>query len=50
MVLYRFFAGLSTQEAAALMGKREGSIRALQFRALQALRRRLGGLADLDVG
>lgn len=50
VVLYRFFAGLSTQEAAALMGKREGSIRALQFRALQALRRRLGGLADLDVG
>ena len=42
VILYRFFAGLTTHETATLMGKREGSIRALQFRALQSLRRRLG--------
>jgi RNA polymerase sigma-70 factor, ECF subfamily len=39
VVLYRFFAGLSPAEIGRLMGKREGSIRALQFRALEALRR-----------
>lgn len=42
VVTYRFFAGLSPAEIGALMGRREGSIRALQFRALQALRSRLG--------
>ena len=39
VILYRFFAGLSPSEIGALMGKREGSIRALQFRALESLRR-----------
>jgi RNA polymerase sigma-70 factor (ECF subfamily) len=38
VIVYRFFAGLSHGEIAALMGKREGSIRGLQFRALEALR------------
>jgi RNA polymerase sigma-70 factor (ECF subfamily) len=38
----RFFAGLSAREAAAVMGKQEGTIRGLQFRAIAALRRRLG--------
>jgi RNA polymerase sigma-70 factor (ECF subfamily) len=39
VVAYRFLAGLSPAEIGNLMGKREGTIRALQFRALQSLRR-----------
>ena len=38
----RFFAGLSVMEAAAAMGRQEGTIRGLQFRAIAALRRSLG--------
>jgi RNA polymerase sigma-70 factor (ECF subfamily) len=38
----RFFAGLSAREAAEAMGKQEGTIRGLQFRAIAALRRQLG--------
>jgi RNA polymerase sigma-70 factor (ECF subfamily) len=38
----RFFAGLSTYEAAAAMGRQEGTIRGLQFRAIASLRRSLG--------
>ena len=38
----RFFAGLSAREAAEVMGKQEGTIRGLQFRAIAALRRQLG--------
>jgi RNA polymerase sigma-70 factor (ECF subfamily) len=41
VVLFRFFAGLSARETSAIMGKREGTVRALQFRALSTLRRRL---------
>ena len=41
-IALRFFAGLSAREAAAVMGKQEGTIRGLQFRAIAALRRRLG--------
>lgn len=37
----RFFAGLSAREAAIAMGKQEGTIRGLQFRAIAALRRHL---------
>jgi RNA polymerase sigma-70 factor (ECF subfamily) len=48
----RFFAGLSAREAAAVMGRQEGTIRGLQFRAIASLRRRLGidltGTADDD--
>ncbi|HSO28597.1 MAG TPA: sigma-70 family RNA polymerase sigma factor [Candidatus Sulfomarinibacteraceae bacterium] len=44
----RFFAGLSAREAAEAMGKQEGTVRGLQFRAIAALRRSLG--MDLDVG
>jgi RNA polymerase sigma-70 factor (ECF subfamily) len=40
----RFFAGLSAKEAAVAMGKQEGTIRGLQFRALAALRRELGAV------
>ena len=42
VVTYRFFAGLRPAEIAALMNRREGSVRALQFRAIEALRERLG--------
>ena len=41
VVVLRFFAGLTPGEVASVMGKREGSVRALQFRALAALRRQL---------
>jgi RNA polymerase sigma-70 factor, ECF subfamily len=42
----RFFAGLSAKEAAVAMGRQEGTIRGLQFRAIAALRRELGIQAD----
>jgi RNA polymerase sigma-70 factor (ECF subfamily) len=42
VIALRYFAGLSAAEAGAVMGKREGSIRALQFRAIASLRRTLG--------
>ena len=38
----RFFAGLSAREAAVAMGKQEGTVRGLTFRAIGALRRQLG--------
>jgi RNA polymerase sigma-70 factor (ECF subfamily) len=38
----RVFAGLSAKEAAEAMGRQEGTIRGLQFRAIAALRRELG--------
>ena len=38
----RFFAGLSVYEVAAAMGRQEGTVRGLQFRAIAALRRSLG--------
>jgi RNA polymerase sigma-70 factor (ECF subfamily) len=41
-IALRFFAGLSAREAAEAMGKQEGTIRGLQFRAIAALRRQLG--------
>jgi len=44
----RFFAGLSAREAAEAMGKQEGTVRGLQFRAIASLRRSLG--VELDVG
>ncbi len=37
----RFFAGLSAKEAAIAMGRQEGTVRGLQFRAIAALRREL---------
>jgi RNA polymerase sigma-70 factor, ECF subfamily len=42
---YRFMAGLSAREIGLVIGKREGSVRAIQFRALQALRRSLASEA-----
>jgi RNA polymerase sigma-70 factor (ECF subfamily) len=41
-IALRFFAGLSAREAAVVMGRQEGTIRGLQFRAIAALRRQLG--------
>lgn len=38
----KFIHGLNTQEVAQLMGKRQGAIRALQMRALQALAEVIG--------
>jgi RNA polymerase sigma-70 factor (ECF subfamily) len=38
----RFFAGLSVLETAIAMGRQEGTIRGLQFRAIASLRRSLG--------
>jgi RNA polymerase sigma-70 factor (ECF subfamily) len=42
----RFFAGLSARETADAMGKQEGTVRGLQFRAIGALRRQLGVQVD----
>ncbi|MFL5778939.1 MAG: RNA polymerase sigma factor [Chloroflexota bacterium] len=41
-IALRFFAGLSAKEAAVVMGRQEGTVRGLQFRAIAALRRELG--------
>jgi RNA polymerase sigma-70 factor (ECF subfamily) len=41
-IALRFFAGLSAREAAEVMGRQEGTIRGLQFRAIATLRRRMG--------
>jgi RNA polymerase sigma-70 factor (ECF subfamily) len=41
-IALRFFAGLSARETAEVMGKQEGTVRGLQFRAIAALRRQLG--------
>ncbi|MBI2781956.1 MAG: sigma-70 family RNA polymerase sigma factor [Chloroflexi bacterium] len=38
----RFFAGLSVLETAVAMGRQEGTVRGLQFRAIASLRRSLG--------
>ena len=42
MIELRFFAGLSALETAVAMGRQEGTVRGLQFRAIAALRRSLG--------
>jgi RNA polymerase sigma-70 factor (ECF subfamily) len=51
-IALRFFAGLSAREAAVAMGKQEGTVRGIQFRAIAALRRRLGleGGVDTSAG
>ena len=46
-IALRFFGGLSAREAAVAMGKQEGTVRGLQFRAIAALRRQLG-LSEID--
>ena len=47
VIAYRFFAGLSPREIGLLMDRREGAIRALQFRAIQTLRDSLGREIEL---
>jgi RNA polymerase sigma-70 factor (ECF subfamily) len=42
VLVLKFINGLKTQEIAQVMGKRQGAIRALQMRALQALAEILG--------
>ncbi|MBI2762219.1 MAG: sigma-70 family RNA polymerase sigma factor [Chloroflexi bacterium] len=44
----RFFGGLSAREAAVVMGKQEGTVRGLQFRAIAALRRSLAMDLETD--
>ncbi len=46
VIALRFFAGLTPREAAEAMGRQEGTIRGLQFRAIGALRTGLGIRAD----
>jgi RNA polymerase sigma-70 factor (ECF subfamily) len=41
VILLRFLEGRDTVEVARLTGKREGAVRAVQFRALQSLRKTL---------
>jgi RNA polymerase sigma-70 factor (ECF subfamily) len=41
VLVLKFYLDYETREIAAIMGKREGTVRALQMRALQALRRHL---------
>ena len=48
-IALRFFAGLSAREAAEAMGKQEGTVRGLQFRAIASLRRQLGIDGDSSV-
>lgn len=48
-IALRFFAGLSAREAADVMGRQEGTIRGLQFRAIGALRRQMG-IPDAGTG
>jgi RNA polymerase sigma-70 factor (ECF subfamily) len=42
VIALRFGAGCSLQETATLMGKRVNAVKALQFRAIGALRREMG--------
>jgi RNA polymerase sigma-70 factor (ECF subfamily) len=49
-VALRFFGGLSARETAEAMGKQEGTVRGLQFRAIAAIRRHLGLAAAEGVG
>ena len=49
VVALRFFGDLSSAEVAAVMGRSEGAVRVLQFRALHALRRELVGNALTEV-
>ena len=43
VLVSRFMEGLSIAETAALMGKNENAVKALEFRALKSVRRILGG-------
>jgi RNA polymerase sigma factor (sigma-70 family) len=49
VLILRFYEGLSTTEVADLMGKRNGAVRGLQFRALSGLRDLLVREQDEDL-
>lgn len=46
VVLLRFVEGLSAREVGDIMGKQEGAVRGMQFRAIESLRRTLGQGAE----
>ena len=48
VIEYRFFAGLTHREIAQLMARQENAVRAIQFRAVKALREDLGSLMDFS--
>jgi RNA polymerase sigma-70 factor (ECF subfamily) len=50
VITYRYFADLSTRDIATAIGKHEGTVRVLQFRALRNLRRLLAPYEDLRLG
>lgn len=43
VIILKFIEGVGNREIGQIMGKRQGAVRALQMRALTALRRQLGG-------
>jgi len=45
-LILRYASGLSADEAAQIMGRQAGTIRGLTFRAIEALRRQLGGAQE----
>lgn len=49
VIVFRFFAELTHAEIGAILGKREGTVRVIQHRALEDLRRRIGDPVRLDV-
>ncbi|HLX34717.1 MAG TPA: sigma-70 family RNA polymerase sigma factor [Candidatus Limnocylindrales bacterium] len=50
VITLRFFAGLTPRETARIMDRNEGTIRGLQFRAIESLRRALGIKAKDETG
>jgi len=43
VITFKFMEGMSNAEVAVLLGKSEGAVKSLQFRALATLRRLIGG-------
>lgn len=50
VVLLRFVEGLSAREVGDIMGKQEGTVRGMQFRAIEALRRALSLAKERHAG
>jgi len=48
VVLLRFVEGLSAREVGDIMGKQEGAVRGMQFRAIEALRRAMTRQYEAD--
>ncbi len=48
VVLLRFVEGLSAREVGDIMGKQEGAVRGMQFRAIEALRRAMTQRREAD--